>query len=129
MREHYQNQSGTSENTIFRFTPIPSLISLAIVALTAWGLSWIPSIVDMKIGIAVAFGLSSACFLLTAINIGESRSTTVLKTTASVFLCLTLLLDIALAVWCIYIRTVILANALILLIFILIAYSIAKTKQ
>ncbi len=98
-------------------------------ALLGWTISLIPDISVIKITAGLCSGILAAIFLLAYANTGGSRSAIVIRSTAWFALTASTLVTIVMGIFCSKTEYFFIVSAFIALVFLAVAYSVARSGQ
>lgn len=127
-RNHHR-QVAEEEHHVWRFNPVLSVIFILGSALLGWTISLIPDISAIRITAGLCSGILAAIFLLAYANTGGSRSAIVIRSTAWFALTASTLVMIVMGIFCSKTEYFFIVSAFIALVFLAVAYSVARSGQ
>lgn len=122
------SQSDSKVDSVFDLDIISSILSLTSSAFIGWAISLLATD-NTKMIAGLAAGLMSAIILTLRANCGNTRAAFVIKILSWTLFIATLLISVALAVWCRHTNVFIIVNGSIILIYISIVCFIARSGQ
>lgn len=127
-RSQKQDEEHSAKEVV-RFNPVLSVIMLCGAALLGWTVSLIPSASAIQTTVGLCSGILSAIFLLVYANVKGTRAATVIKTTAWTFVVVSTLILIVMAMLCTTPHYYFIVSAFLLLIFLSVSYTVARSGQ
>lgn len=123
------DQQQSTASSVFRFSLVSSVIAVLAASFIGWAISLLASATDIKLAAALTASLTTTLLLLCHANVGGSRSATVIKATAWATLAVTEIIIAALTLWSESVNAFILTGGFSALIFISVAYGVARSGQ
>lgn len=124
-----RREEADEEYRVWNFNPVMSVIFILGAALLGWTVSLIPDISSIKVTSGFSTGILAAIFLLTYANVSGSRSALVIRSTAWSGLTVSTLIMILMSIFCTKTEYFFIVSAFIALIFLAVAYSVARARQ
>lgn len=128
MGETSLDKSSLSNNSVFSIRVVPLILALCASGLIAWCVSLIADESHNLLS-GIVCGIMCACILGISVSATPGRLATMIRTTGSVFFILALIVSIFLAYVDASYKSYIITDGLILIIFLSIVYSLARSNQ